>query len=160
MKRAFTLLELLIAVLIIGILAVVIMPKFDKALSRARLSEAYATIGAIKKTQEAYYLGNGFYADEIESLDTELPANDVRKFDYGTQTGIGLISPNGEAPGNNQIYTTMVTDQNHANKLAPEFYHPHAHESGEIGVWEDSNELHTHGDITHRHGPVGWETIP
>lgn len=51
----FTLIELMIAVAIIGILASVAIPQFLVYQARSRRSEAYANLGALGHTQKAYH---------------------------------------------------------------------------------------------------------
>ena len=166
MRKGVTLLELLIVVLIIGILATISVPKYQNMRVKAKLAEAYMALDAIKIGQETYYMENGHYATEIPYLDIEIPLRNERQFDYGTRTGVGLVFPDGSVPSdgndytNKQIYTTMVTDQNHANELAPDNYHPHNHEKGVIGIWKASDQPHSHGDYTHTHVDASWEDLP
>lgn len=58
-KRAFTLIELLVVVLIIGILAAVAVPQYQKAVEKARLTEALQNIKAIEKCFALYQLEHG-----------------------------------------------------------------------------------------------------
>ncbi|NQT46095.1 MAG: prepilin-type N-terminal cleavage/methylation domain-containing protein [Candidatus Omnitrophica bacterium] len=59
MKKSFTLIELLIVVIIVGILATVALPQYQKVVKKARWTEAVSMLGAIRKACEIYYQGHG-----------------------------------------------------------------------------------------------------
>ncbi len=63
----FTLLELLIVVIIVGILAAVAIPQFGKATRKARAAEATATVGAYLSAEMAYYQENGLYENAAKT---------------------------------------------------------------------------------------------
>ena len=66
---AFTLVEMLLVVTIIGILAALVIPKIAGASERARNTAAYTDInGGIKTALGTYEVDNGFYPSSLEAL--------------------------------------------------------------------------------------------
>ena len=61
MRNAFTLIELLIVVAIIGILAAIAVPNFMNAQERAKVSRAQADIHSIVSALEMYRIDNNIY---------------------------------------------------------------------------------------------------
>lgn len=61
-RQGFTLIELLVVVLIIGILASVALPQYQKAVAKTNLSQADVIVDAGKKNVDLYTLSNGYPA--------------------------------------------------------------------------------------------------
>ena len=95
-QPGFTLIELLVVVLIIGILAAVAVPQYQKAVEKARAMQAVAIVKAIGDAQEVYFLDNSAYATSLTELDIEVPGTDcvtngknrkcVGYFDFGVDS--------------------------------------------------------------------------
>lgn len=57
----FTLLELLLVVVIVGILAAMALPNFARAAERARIKDAQAVLSAIHSAERVYFLDQNSY---------------------------------------------------------------------------------------------------
>ena len=66
--KAFTLIEVLVVVLIIGILAAVALPQYQKAVLKSRLTTLIPNVKAISEALDVYYLSNGEYPSNDASL--------------------------------------------------------------------------------------------
>ena len=89
-KRGFTLLEILIVVVIIGILAGLAIPKFNKTIETAKGKEAYVTLETLRTAERMYYLDYGSYTSIVgmggpfsQLVPDYLPENPNRNYPDG-----------------------------------------------------------------------------
>ncbi len=68
----FTLIELLVVVLIIGILAAVALPQYQKAVEKSKIVEGLTLLKSVGQAASAYYLTNGTLPTSLDQLDVSL----------------------------------------------------------------------------------------
>lgn len=68
-RKGFTLVELAVVIVIIGVLAAFGVPRFLKSVERSKASEAFAYLSAVRAAQERYVAKEGIYATIIGDLD-------------------------------------------------------------------------------------------
>ena len=71
-NRAFTLIELLVVVLIIGVLSAIALPQYEKAIEKAKATQAQVVLKSLSQTVQAYYLANGEYPTKFDELDVDM----------------------------------------------------------------------------------------
>lgn len=74
-EDGFTLIELIFAIIIIGILAALAIPRFSDTIEKSRTAEAINILGTLRNAQEVYNLENGVYTATIGNLDVTIPAS-------------------------------------------------------------------------------------
>ena len=83
-KQGFSLVELAVVVIIIGVLAAFGVPRFRDSVERSKASEAFNYLSSVRSAQERYHSLKGTYAGDVADLDVDLPS--PKYFTVGTVT--------------------------------------------------------------------------
>ena len=73
--KGFTLIEMLVVVLIIGVLTAVAMPQYRKVMDRSKVAEALQLLPALWEARERWILENGYHWEENGTQDKIVDAN-------------------------------------------------------------------------------------
>ncbi len=83
-RKGFTLVELAVVIVIIGVLAAFGVPRFLKSVERSKAAEAFSYLSAVRSSQERYLAQYGQYATDLTTLDIQFP--NPAYFTVGTPT--------------------------------------------------------------------------
>lgn len=72
-KDSFTLIELLIVIVIIGVLTTLAIPQYQTIVARAKYAEAMLIVNAIHKAELAYFEETGTMTPDLSKLDIKVP---------------------------------------------------------------------------------------
>ena len=88
-RKAFTLTELLVVVVVIGVLAAVVLPKYNKVLETRKTTEAESMMAAVRTEQERRCALDKPYIGDVDKLVTAriLPQAKTKNFNYSLQAG-------------------------------------------------------------------------
>ena len=96
-RLGFTLIELLVVVLIIGILAAVALPQYQKAVMKARFGEVQVIASNLMKATDLYILEHGaheayfFEPDKNAELDISIPCIEEKRSRCYTKLGTWMV---------------------------------------------------------------------
>ncbi|MDD5692675.1 MAG: prepilin-type N-terminal cleavage/methylation domain-containing protein [Candidatus Omnitrophica bacterium] len=100
MNRGFTLIELIVVIIIVGILASVGMTQYTKVVEKGRAAEARLVLGSLRSAEIANFFENGAYA-AVANLGVSAPTAcaTTHYFSYVCDTGTGTCTANRCASG-------------------------------------------------------------
>ncbi|MFL1808393.1 pilin [Plesiomonas shigelloides] len=67
-NKGFTLIELMIVVAVIGVLAAIAIPAYQKYVAKSEFANAYASLAAAKTNVEDYVVNNGAFPQKIADI--------------------------------------------------------------------------------------------
>ena len=70
-RKGFTLVELAVVIVIIGVLAAFGVPRFLKSVERSKAAEAFSYLAAARSAEERSQARNGTYESDITKLDIQ-----------------------------------------------------------------------------------------
>lgn len=88
-KKAFTLIELMVAVTMIAILAMIVIPQSNYLIARARCTEAVVAIKTYERMQSSYYTAMGEIGS-LADLGIEMPQNGWFTYTVNASTSTSL----------------------------------------------------------------------
>ena len=90
-QKGFTLIELMIVVAIIGVLAAIAIPQYNKYVARTQVAEAFALLGPVKQALTLYYQENGAFPDQPNMNDRHDVLGIPRPAEYDTADYVDQI---------------------------------------------------------------------
>ena len=145
-SRGFTLVELMVVIVIVGILSGIALPSFLSQQNKAKLTEASTKLSAILKAAHAEYQFGSSDLDAITQGNVSAQKNsDSGRFRYAVSTLNG--GDIGNAPLNPDNILIVKADPHKRGQIEPEDYDKTLEESALIQVGQGQNQQQLKGVV-------------
>lgn len=95
-KRGFTLVEILIVVVILGILAAIVIPQFTQASTEAKVSSSLSTLQSLRSQIELYKIQHNDFCPTLDAFDEAMTmcsnSNTTDAADYQARTALNTTT--------------------------------------------------------------------
>lgn len=114
-KKGFTLIELIVVLAVLGIIALIAIPRFLQVQAQAKIDADYGTAAGIAKAAELYFVQNSTTPDIatlISSSYLDAWDQDWQSDKFGTSVVISIDASTGEVKvtdGSNTLYPIPAT---------------------------------------------------
>lgn len=105
-EKSFTLLELLIVVIVIGILVTIALPQYFNVVERGRRAEALSVLGDIRKGEIGYQIEHSVYNTDLSALYNfnETPTSPRFVYTFNTALNAAVATPIAGGGGTTTYY--------------------------------------------------------
>jgi prepilin-type N-terminal cleavage/methylation domain-containing protein len=113
-KKGFTLLELIVVIIILGILASLGFTQYTKMVEKGRTAEAKTVLGQVRAAQTAYYQEYGVYGTAISNLPIDAPTacGSTHYFMFASDTATSTATrctASGKTPDSASLYSITLS---------------------------------------------------
>ena len=111
--KGFTVIELLIAVVVLGIITALAFPSFQSSIRKSRRAEAFTAISAVQLKQERFRANAIAYSNELTAAADAVPPG--LALPATTPSGYYAISVSGASQTGYTVLATAASDKSQAN---------------------------------------------